>query len=175
MDSFKSVTKTVNLLLLLTLAACQGVKVENDDSDLTRREEKRDRHIGKLFGEDNLHFGDSSRPQGDQPGSSIGVNTYLWRASLDTISFMPLKSADPFGGVILSDWYAAPNTPDERIKVDIRILDRQLRVDALKVSVFRQKYEGGRWQDLPVSASTAHQLENTILTRAREMKTGAGR
>ncbi len=171
----ENIMKSLTICLLLILSACSDLKIENDDSDLVRREEKRDRHIGKIFGDDNLNFGDSPRARPEEPGSSIGVNTYLWRASLDAISFMPLKSVDPFGGVILTDWYAPANTPNERIKIDIRILDRQLRVDGVKVSVFRQKFEAGRWKDMAVELATARKLEDTILTRAREMKVNAGR
>jgi hypothetical protein len=167
--------KLLNLFPLLLLIACQGAKIENDDADLLNKNQKRDQHLGKLLGNDSISFGNSSRQKLDDPGSAIGVNTYLWRASLDTISFMPLKSVDPFGGVILTDWYTPSKTPNERIKVDIRILDRQLRVDGLKISVFRQKYDGSRWMDIPVNPSTARKLEDTILTRAREMKVNSGR
>ena len=101
---------------------------------------------------------------------TLGVNSYLWHASLDTLSFMPLQSADPFGGVIISDWYVAPNAPDERLKVTIYIMDRQLRADALKVSVFRQTRAANGWSDAAASPDTAHKLEDSILTRARELR-----
>ena len=100
---------------------------------------------------------------------TLGVNSFLWHASLDTLSFMPLQSADPFGGVIISDWYVAPSAPDERLKVTIYIMDRNLRADALKVVVFRQTRTAGNWTDAAASPDTAHQLENSILTRAREL------
>lgn len=100
---------------------------------------------------------------------TLGVNSYLWHASLDTLSFMPLQSADPFGGVIISDWYVAPTAPDERLKVTIYIMDRNLRADALKVVVFRQTRGANGWTDAAASPDTAHQLENSILTRAREL------
>jgi hypothetical protein len=101
---------------------------------------------------------------------TLGVNSYLWHASLDTLSFMPLQSADPFGGVIISDWYVAPAAPDERLKVTIYIMDRTLRADALKVVVFRQTRAGNGWADAAASPDTAHLLENSILTRARELR-----
>jgi hypothetical protein len=107
---------------------------------------------------------------GGSGGAGIGVNTYLWRASLDTIAFMPLTSADPFGGVIITDWYTPPETPDERFKMTIYILDRQLRADGLKVSVFRQARRGSEWVDVPVATETAVQLENAVLTRARQLR-----
>jgi hypothetical protein len=167
--------KLFSRICILLLAACSGTTVEHDDADLLTKRERRDARIGKLFGEDALHFGGESRSKSDDPGSSIGVNAYLWRASLDTVSFMPLKFVDPFGGVILTDWYIPDRVKNERIKVDIRILDRQLRVDGVKVSVFCQQYERGRWVDMPSNPATARQLEDAILTRAREMKANAGR
>ena len=101
---------------------------------------------------------------------TLGVNSYLWRAALDTLSFMPLASADPFGGVILSDWYVAPNAPNERLKVTIYISDRNLRADGLKVVVFRQTRNGASWSDAAPTPDTAHKLEDAILTRARELR-----
>jgi hypothetical protein len=120
-----------------------------------------------LFGPGSIFGGDSS----SQGGGGIGVNSYLWRASLDTLSFMPLSSADPFGGVIITDWYAPPDAPDDRFKVNIYILDRQLRADGLRATVFRQKrMADGRWADSPVDAQTHTDLENAILTRARQLR-----
>ena len=101
---------------------------------------------------------------------TLGVNSYLWHASLDTLSFLPLVSADPFGGVIISEWYVAPNSPDERLKVTVYIMDRALRADALKVVVFRQVRAGNVWQDAAPGPDTAHKLEDSILTRARELR-----
>ena len=105
------------------------------------------------------------------PGSGgIAVNSYLWRATLDSISFMPLASADPFGGVIITDWYSPPQTPDERFKVNIYILGRALRADGIRASVFRQTNQGGTWADAPVALNTSTDLENAILTRARQLR-----
>ena len=107
-------------------------------------------------------------------GAGIGVNAFLWRASLDTIGFMPLTSADPFGGVIITDWYQPPETPDERFKLSVFILDRTLRADGVRVSVFRQLRKGpGEWADAAVDKKTATDMENAILTRAREMRSAA--
>ena len=101
---------------------------------------------------------------------TLGVNSYLWHASLDTLSFLPLVSADPFGGVIISEWYVSPTSPNERLKVTVYIMDRALRADALKVVVFRQTASNGAWQDAQPSPDTAHKLEDSILTRARELR-----
>ncbi|MEC9250053.1 MAG: DUF3576 domain-containing protein [Pseudomonadota bacterium] len=101
----------------------------------------------------------------------IGVNGYLWRASLDTISFMPLAEVDPFGGVIITDWYANPDMTSERFKLTVYILDTRLRADALAVNVFRQvREENGGWIDAEASTETAYEIENSILTRARQLR-----
>ena len=99
----------------------------------------------------------------------IGVNSFLWRAALETLDFMPMDNADPFGGVIVTDWYSNPRVPNERLKANVYILDTQLRADALKVGVFKQVNNGGGWADAAVDADTARQIENSILTRAREL------
>jgi hypothetical protein len=122
-----------------------------------------------VLGEGGL-FGDSTKKDDAAGTSGIGVNNLLWRASLDTISFMPLVSADPFGGVIITDWYTPPATPDERFKVNVYILGRALRADGLRASVFRQQNQGGQWMDAPVALNTATDLENSILTKARELR-----
>jgi hypothetical protein len=101
---------------------------------------------------------------------TLGVNSYLWHASLDTLSFLPLVSADPFGGVIISEWYVAPSSPNERVKVTVYIMDRALRADGLKVVVFRQVKGANGWADATPSPDTAHKLEDSILTRARELR-----
>jgi predicted small lipoprotein YifL len=129
---------------------------------------------GRLLGEGGL-FGESGPDdEGAAGGSGIGVNSYLWRASLDTISFMPVASADPFGGVILTDWYSPPEAADERFKVNLYILGRQLRADGLRAAVFRQERGAqGQWRDVEVNGQTATELENAILSRAREMRVAA--
>jgi hypothetical protein len=101
---------------------------------------------------------------------TLGVNQYLWHASLDTLRFMPLQSADPFGGVIITEWYSAPELPNERMRVTVYILDRNLRADGLKIAVFRQTHAADGWVDAQVSAETATKLEDAILTRARELR-----
>ncbi len=103
--------------------------------------------------------------------AGVGVNSYLWRATLDTVSFMPLASADPFGGVIITDWYSPAQTPNERFKVNVFILGRELRADGVRCTVFRQKRDpNGQWADAPVDHKTGIDIENAILTRARQMR-----
>jgi hypothetical protein len=105
-------------------------------------------------------------------GAVTSVNRYLWNASLETIDFMPLFSVDPVAGVIITDWYANPQAPTERFKANVFVLDTALRADALRVSVFRQEQDPltGRWTDAPVNPATAAEIENAILTRARELR-----
>ncbi len=124
---------------------------------------------GKLTGE-GITFGRSRKTPVAGAEAGIGVNAFLWRATLDTLSFMPLSSADPFGGVVITEWYAPPRTPSERFKMIIYILDRQLRADGIKISVFRQLRGPQGWQDAPISAKLATGLENKVLTRARQLR-----
>jgi hypothetical protein len=102
--------------------------------------------------------------------TSIGVNSYLWRASLETLSFMPLTQADSAGGVIVTDWYSNPENPGERVKVTVSILDQNLRADALRVAASREVQQGGTWVAAPVQAATVQKLEDIILTKARDLR-----
>ena len=156
----------------LLLSGCEGGTVPNLETfdgevvDVDKRE--------SIFGEsDGLSFGDGNKSNkgGNGGGSGIGVNAYLWRATLDTMSVWPITSADPFGGVVITDWYAPPSTPNERFKMNIYILDRALRADGVRVSVFRQvKNARNNWQDTNVQPSTSTKLENAILMRARQFR-----
>jgi hypothetical protein len=101
---------------------------------------------------------------------TLGVNSFLWHATLDTLAFMPLQSADPFGGVIITDWYSDPTDPNERMRVTAYILDRRLRADGLRVTAFRQTHSADGWVDAQVNPDTANKLEDAILTRARELR-----
>ena len=105
--------------------------------------------------------------------TTIGVNAYLWRATLDTLSFAQLASSDSAGGVVVTDWYANPENPGERVKISVAILDQDLRADALRVSASRQVAQGGGWVDAPVQAATVQRLEDIILTRARDLRRGS--
>jgi hypothetical protein len=105
--------------------------------------------------------------------TTIGVNSYLWRAAVDTLSFAPLISADPNGGVIVTDWYSRPTNPGERVKLTVSILDQDLRADALRVAASRQVNQGNGWVEAPVAAATVQKLEDIILTRARDLRRAA--
>ena len=120
--------------------------------------------------------GSKSRLKSDIAASkvtTIGVNAYLWRASLDTLSFMPLLQTDSNGGVIVTDWYVNPSAPTERMKVTVTILDQDLRADAVRVAALRQINQGGQWVAAPVQAATVQKLEDIILTRARDLRRAA--
>ena len=112
----------------------------------------------------------AARANAAEVTEGIGVNAYLWRASLDTLNFMPLESADPYGGIIITGWHADPTTPSERFKATVYILDTRLRADALNVSIFRQTNVNGAWTDAAVNPDTELQIENAILTRARQLR-----
>ena len=120
--------------------------------------------------------GGGDRPKADLAASkvtTIGVNSYLWRASLETLSFMPLLQTDSNGGVIVTDWYVSPKTPTERMKVTVTILDQDLRADAVRVAALRQINRTGQWVDSPVQAATVQKLEDIILTKARDLRRAA--
>ena len=160
------------LLLLPGLAACSGSNVRGVADDEYQDYRTKGGERGRLFGEQGLALGvgkgaGSSRPE---EGGALGVNAYLWRGALDTLAFMPLASADPFGGVIITDWYQPPAGAGERFKATAYILGRQLRADGVKVSVFRQVARGGTWVDAPISPVTTSEIENKVLARARELR-----
>jgi hypothetical protein len=167
--------------VLVVLAGCSGAQTEYNYPDRKPGQQNDPAGSNKksegLFGTDGFNlFGRNSNPDDGTGQAGLGVNTYLWRASLDSISFMPLSSADPFGGVIITDWYAPPETPNERFKLNIYILGRQLRADGVKAAVFRQRREpGGAWADAAVESRTAIELENAILTRARQLRIDTAR
>lgn len=104
---------------------------------------------------------------------TLGVNSYLWQAALDTLSFLPVEKVDPYGGVVITGWYSPPNSPNERMKVTIYIMDRALRAEGLKVKVFRQVRNGAEWQYVQTNPEIGRQLEDAILTRARQLRLGA--
>lgn len=156
-------------LTLLTLSACESVSADPTYSNKER--EDLYKHGSLLSDEGGWSFLGDGAEKKKVESAGIGVNGFLWRASLDTVSVMPIASVDPFGGVILTDWYSAPSAPKERMKVNIIIRDRELTANGVKVSVFRQRKNAkGVWEDSTVSASTASSIENAILTRARQLR-----
>ena len=163
--------RTLALVLGLggLLSACgQGQMLfpERDKGESAPRmaNEKRE----TVFGNEGLFGGKNKTEQG---GGGIGVNSFLWRASLDTLAFMPIANADPFGGTILTDWYQLPETPSERFKLNVFIIDRALRSDGVRVTVFKQVRDAsGNWVDTKVDPKMNGDIENSILTRARQLR-----
>lgn len=172
LNSDRSLLAACLILTTGLLAGCSGAVAEYPvmrPGDTNPTVYGRDNN-GSILGPSGLSLfgGEEEAPAG---GTGIGVNAYLWRASLDTLSFMPIASADPFGGVIITDWYASPENPAERFKVNLFILDRALRADGIRAAIFRQQRTvSGQWQDAAVETAIGTELENTILTRARQLR-----
>jgi len=138
--------------------------VKQEDNEYTDYENRK-----TIFGEGGFNFLGTDKNQ--ESGGALGVNSFLWRASLETISFMPINTADAFGGVIITDWYSPPESPSERFKLNVYILGRTLRADGVKVSVFRQlRDRAGTWTDASVPDGTAPKVEDSILTKARMLR-----
>jgi len=165
----KSKNLSYGLIALLLLSGCDMLGAGVQDTPLTT-EDAREARRGKLTGNDGFNLLGGS-DDSKESGARLGVNSYLWRATLDTLSFMPFSAADPFGGTVLTDWYEDPATPGERFKVNALIMDSTLRADAIKLTLFKQAYgDKAGWRDIKVSPDLARKLENTILTRARELR-----
>jgi hypothetical protein len=169
------------LLASLALSACssEGVKPNPTAPDFQGlgSGSAGDASVTRLGGDDSgtiFGIGKTNRDQqprgGGLGGAGIGVNAFLWRGALDTIAFMPLASADPFGGVIITDWYTPPGTSGERFKATIYILSRDLRSDGVRVNIYRQVLQNGQWVDASVADSTVGDIENKVLARARHMR-----
>ena len=170
--------------LALIMAACssdssQLREVERDEYNTGSRREQllRSTSAAGTSGGIAIFGGGTEKGQDSGAGAGgLGVNAFLWRATLDTLSFMPLASADPFGGVIITDWHAPGGVSSERFKATAYVLGRQLRSDGVRISVFRQVRGPGGWVDAPVSTATGAELEDKVLTRARELRSqSAGR
>lgn len=164
------------LLLPPVLTGCSDKPIPTDsssypmDSRESQRAAREGRGSGSIFGKEGLIlFGKKKEDAGANSG--VAVNSFLWRASLDTLAFMPLSAADPFGGVIITDWYTPPESPDRRFKANAYILDRDLRADGIRVTLFQQRRDtNNSWIDTPVDEKTARDLEDAILTRARQLR-----
>ncbi len=165
----------VAVSLLVGLAGCSGAKPSSTDPGYVGIQGPQGGQMpgGSILGESNVVFGNAKTKPGDSAaggGGALGVNAYLWRGALDTLSFMPLASADPFGGVIITDWYTPSVSNGERFKATAYILGRELRSDGVRVAIFRQVLQNGQWVDQPVSPVTVGEIENKVLSRARELR-----
>ena len=161
------------LISLAVVSACDSEFLADKETSFPKRDElRRAEDRGKLTGDGLSLFGGGSDSSGTSAGENpLGVNAFLWRATLDTLAFLPLRDADPFGGVVITDWYEDPAARGERYKVTALILDRALRADAIQISLFKQrKDKAGEWVDIEVQDRLERKLEDTILTRARELR-----
>ena len=160
--------------LLLSACASEEITKENFEGSAGGYEELEPEEIDyskrkTIFGEGGLSFFGDGEPK--NTGGALGVNSFLWRASVDTISFMPVNSADPFGGVIITDWHSSTEAPSERFKLNVYILGRALRADGVRVAVFRQVQDRrGAWKDAGVPEETRIKIEDAILFRARQLR-----
>lgn len=172
--TLRTAMKLLAGLSMLGLAACGNSKILPDTAYNDPRYRGPD--IGTMGSGDSLFTigGGKSDTKASDASGALGVNAYLWRGALDTLSFMPLASADPFGGVIITDWYQPPASNGERFKATAYILGRAMRADAVRISVFRQVAQNGVWVDQPVNPATNTEMENKILARARELRTQSG-
>lgn len=159
---------TLAAVLLTGCGQGEAVYPDRDKGDSAPRMSNEKKET--IFGSEGLFSSGKKKDDGNQ-GAGLGVNSFLWRATLDTLGFMPIANADPFGGTIITDWYQLPEAPDERFKLNVFIIDRALRADGVKVSVFKQVRDGtGQWVDTKVDPHMAADLENGILTRARQLR-----
>ncbi len=157
------------LSILILIQGCSGITPDENQSFPESTEDARRAKRGKISGEGGIKLFDSSSSE-DDSSSGIGVNSFLWRASLDALSFAPLSSVDPLGGVIITEWYEDPAAKGEKFKINVIILGKKLRADGLRVSVFKKANNNGVWEDAPISTDLNRQLEDKILTRARELR-----
>jgi hypothetical protein len=157
-------------LVGFSLTACSFLASGDTSSYPKTDEDRLKERQGRVTGDGGISLGGGSEKDKEAGKNPLGVNSFLWRATLDTLAFMPLVSADPFGGVILTDWYEDPENPGERFKVNALILDRQLRADSLKISTFKQTNDTGDWKDAAVDPGMGRKLEDTVLTRARQLR-----
>lgn len=165
-------------LLCIGLAACGQTRGNNQDPDSPDYSGEAGADINKMGsmtgGDNTFQFGVNHQPRRDAAtgaaGTGVAVNAYLWRGALDTLSFMPLASADPFGGVIITEWYSPPSVTNERFKATAYILGSDLTSNGVRVAIYRQVRQDGEWVDAPVSPVTVGEIENKVLDRARQLR-----
>ena len=127
---------------------------------------------GGLLGKDGAGSKFFGNRNNNSTVTSLGmpINIFLWRGALETISFMPINSADPIGGTILTDWYSTTNNENERCKLNIIISGLELQTQNLKVTSFCQDYKNERWVNKEVDIDNNIKIENAILNKAKKLK-----
>ena len=164
-------------VVVASISACAGGRLPDDRTEREKREES----FGKIFGDDLLVFGERNDPQDEtnsnfqeqsnREGSFVfQVSSYLWLATLDSLSFMPLRQADRTSGIVLTDWYRHEQFPEERFKIDIKIFSQTLRSDGFSVKVFKQTLQEGTWIDESLPNEISRSVEDVILNKARLLK-----
>lgn len=151
----------------LTLAACGG-KIETADPNPTPHDMKKG--PGLFSGKSGNLLEAFNRDKAAVAAVGMTINPFLWRSSLEAVSFLPLAEVDSTGGVITTDWGKNPENEAERVKINILVLGRALQPQSLKVNLFKQEKQGSTWVDKPASEATVKQLENAILTEARRLR-----
>jgi len=170
LDAVRVISTVLVCCLVIGCGAREAVYPESTDAATAES--------GSIF---NVFSGNDARQNNGTPNEGtptkprgLSVNADLWRATLDTLSFLPLASADPTSGVVISDWYNDPKIADERFKITVIISGLDLRADALRVTLMREKKQGARWSTMAANKIVARQLENIILTRARDFRIARG-
>lgn len=159
----------------MVLAACNREQFKQAPATISVENERK-QNFGKLLGDEFLLFGGSVRKASDQTAlPQVSVNTYLWQASLEALSFLPLQSTDSIGGVIITDWYTTAKNPHERLKVTVRILSKDLKTESLKILINKQILKLGSWVDAGIDPTVKLKLETIILAKARELRLNSGK
>jgi hypothetical protein len=166
-------TQRIAVLLVCAVSVGALAACDNGEQGGPHRNAHQGREPGQQYSGFSLFGSGNKAASGDQT-EGLAVNAYLWRGALETLKFMPLTSADPFGGVIITDWWTPPTSPSERFKATAYVVSRQLRTDGIRVSLFRQTQQGGQWVDAPVDPGKPTELENMVLAKARELRAEAG-
>ena len=101
---------------------------------------------------------------------SMPVNVFLWRGALETVDFMPLASADPVGGTIITDWYSTGENINERCKLNIFINGTTLTTENLRVTSFCQEFKNQTWINKTINKDNNIKIENAILNKAKKLR-----
>ena len=167
----KIIVKTLLIISAMLLVACSGVTVTREETPVQKRQRESQ---SLLTGQAGRGINLNQALGGSQSGAALPVNALLWRASIDTLSVVPLNSIDTYSGTIISDWYKNPENPNQRIKIALFVLDQELRSDAIKAEVYVQHRTSASndWTDAGRDTELAIRLEELVLTRAREIRAG---
>lgn len=166
------------IILSLLLVSCSGDV--NTGPEVYDPQVGDDRHFSEMQSlitksdEPVMLYGGKKKGSSDSDGGGSLANSYLWRAALESISFMPLIAVDSRGGAILTDWYSAHQSPNEKFKFNIIILSSELQISSIRVHAFKQvKGMAGQWHPVEVSKDLSRNIEDNILKKAISLKAKA--